>query len=192
MATKIDLDVKDFNRRLNEVATEVFDPRFQSRLGRLAKSIIYKRVKAGYGTTVGGRSRKKLKPLSTATVAVRSGKLMIRHQKGTSKKIYMNQDDRPRQTGEFFSPARSNLTFSGELLNSIEIDVGRYGFSIYIPDTTRRRYNKFTKTRATNKEVAIYVQDAGRNFFELTGPEVDIIIKTINDFIKSTIRKKGL
>jgi len=63
MATKIDLDVKDFNRRLNEVATEVFDPRFQSRLGRLAKSIIYKRVKAGYGTTVGGRSRKKLKPL---------------------------------------------------------------------------------------------------------------------------------
>ena len=104
----------------------------------------------------------------------------------------MNQDDRPRQTGEFFSPARSNLTFSGELLNSIEIDVGRYGFSIYIPDTTRRRYNKFTKTRATNKEVAIYVQDAGRNFFELTGPEVDIIIKTINDFIKSTIRKKGL
>lgn len=193
MASKVELDVADLNRKLNQVIDEVFNPRFQSRLARLARSIIYKRVKSGFGVTSTGARRLKLKPLAEATIMARQGKLAIRHKKGTTQKIVLDGvDDRPRQMGEGFAPARSNLTYSGQLLESIEIDVGRFGFSIYIPDTVRRRYNQHQRQRATNKEIAIYVQDAGRNFFELTNAEVDIIIRAINDFIKSTIRKRGL
>jgi hypothetical protein len=194
MATKIDLDVSTINKRLSQVTDEVFSPRFFSRLANLARSIVYKRVKSGYGVaSTGSGRRQKLRALAQSTVEVRKGKIAIRHQKGTTKKIILDGvDDRPRELGDGFAPSRSNLTFSGQLLDSIEIDVGKYGFAIFIPNTKRRRYNQNQKTTITNQQLAIFVQDAGRNFFELTKPEVDIIIATINDFIKSTIRKKGL
>lgn len=171
------------------------------RLGRIGRSIIYKRVKSGKGY------KGKLAALQPSTVEVRKGNGIMRTFKGKGGKrvaFIPGVDGRPAKTGEFFSPKRSNLTFSGQLLDSIDMtSLGNRGFTLFIPNTRRNPYKNddvYNKTAPpTNQELAVFLQSGrtsptymqARPFFQLTKGEIRIIIREYNNIIKKIIRKRG-
>ncbi len=201
--------IKDINkaqRNLAELKREVVNKRVFHGLAKLARSIIWKRVKSGKGAS-GGKTQR-LAPLQQSTIDVRSGKGIMRTFKtsGGRRTVFIpGVDGRPSSTGQFFSAKRSNLTFSGQMLDSITFRVkSPFGFTLFIPDSRRQPYknndvmNK--KAPPSNRDVAIFVQSGRssptrsepRPFFELTKGETRIIIKQYNDIIKNIIRRKGL
>lgn len=201
--------IKDINRAQRNMAAlkrEVVNKKVFAGLAKFAKQIIWKRVKSGRGASGGKTTR--LAALQPSTIDVRSGKGIIRTFKtsGGKQSVFIpGVDGRPNSTGKFFSPKRSNLTFSGQMLDSITFRVdGSFGFTLFIPDSKRTAYknndvfNK--KDPPTNKDVAIFVQSGRSNptqsdprpFFELTKGETRIIIKLYNDIIKRIIRKRNL
>ena len=194
-------DIAKAQKKLAELQDEIVDKRVMTSLARLMRSIIYKRTKTGKGVS-NGKSIK-LAPLTDGTIAARSGEGSFRTitTSGGKRVIYIpGLDERPSPTGEFFSPGRSNLTYSGQMLDSMTFKVFRgLGFTLFIPDSKRQKRPGET-TGVTNRDVAIFVQ-AGRTtptnsfprpFFELTNGEIRIILKRYNDIIKSFIRRKGL
>ncbi len=193
-------DAKRVERNLRLLNKEAFGPRVLKGLANKARSIIYKRVKAGRGAS--GGKQIKLAALKPSTIQVRKGKGIIRTFKGRSVFI-PGIDGRPDSVGDRFGAKKSNLTFSGQLLNSIDFNINGRGFTLFIPNTQRKPYKNHDvlnkKPPPTNEELAVYLQ-AGRGnptnmqarpFFELTKGEERIIIKLYNDILKRIIRKRG-
>ena len=79
-------------------------------------------------------------------------------------------------SGERFSPNRSNLTYTGQMLNAITSKPTRSGFELQIKNTLR------SDSSSSNKEIAKYVSEKGRPFFALTRPEQRVIMKKYRDF----------
>lgn len=123
-------------------------------VGQYASSRIYKTTKSGY-TLAYGDTRSKLSQLSEGY-----------------KKYRKNYSKAGGKVGELFGPSRSNLTFTGQLLESISTRIlpNKKQVDIYIPDSkrtspTRISERKITpKPELTNKEVAINVAENGRAF----------------------------
>lgn len=181
-------DINETIRRIEELEKELINQRAFVRLSKLARSIVYKRTKSGKGTN--GTGLQKLKPLSESYKLQRKGKLKFRTIRSRKVPFY-GQDDRPRTIGKFFKPTKSNLTYTGQMLESMIIEVGNFTFGVTIPNTRRQR-QKGQKRILTNAEVAGYVEANGREFFALSKGEVRIIIKEYERLIRYAIRKKGL
>lgn len=68
-----------------------------------------------------------------------------------------------KKFGDFFSPSRSNLTFTGQMLDALKTDVDpASGRAIVFVDDTPRSGDDLT-----NAEVAVKVAEAGRPFLGL-------------------------
>ena len=206
MPNNFRIGIDQANKRIEILRLELSKRRTFDSLARLARSIIYNRVKTGKGAS--GAKTTKLASLEPSTNAVRQGKGIMRtfNTKRGKKTVFIpGIDGRPESTGEFFSPGKSNLTFSGQMLDSITFKIrGTFGFTLYIPNSKRDPYknNDVLNKQGppTNREVAIYVQ-AGRDkptkskprpFFELTKGETRIIMREYNQIIKRTIRRLNL
>lgn len=206
MADKYVMDIRRAQRNLALLEAEVKNRKVFKGLAKLARQVLWRRVKSGYGSE--GGKRKRLAPLQPSTVAIRSGKGIMRTFKtsGGQRTVYIpGVDGRPASMGQHFKTKKSNLTFSGQMLDSITFSVNSpFGFNLFIPNSSRRAYKNDdvlnNSTTPTNRDVAIFVQ-SGRNhptyseprpFFELTKGETRIIIKKYNDIIKSIIRRRNL
>ena len=174
MVRKIDQII----RKVEELERELQNKRSFVRLAKLARSIVYKRTKSGKGTN--GSTLNKLDGLST-------NYKRWRKRVARRKKI----GDRSVQLGAGFKPSKSNLTFTGQLLDSMIIEVDRFSFGVTIPNSKRKRLGK-QKRIPTNAEVAGFVESQGREFFALSKGELRIIIKEYERLVRYTIRQKGL
>lgn len=125
--------------------------------GEKASDVIYKRTKAGYGVDK-TKTKERLKPLSP------------------DYKKYRKENP---PTGAFSSSTRSNLTYTGQMLNAIKVDVEKNNIIIKI-DSSKR-----SKSNLTNSEVAARVSKE-RPFFKLSKAELRIV----TNFVKQLIRKK--
>ena len=119
-----------------------------------ARDIIYKRTKFGFGSTAGGE-RYKLPPLSDLTIKIR---------RAFAK-------DRRRKQGKFFSPARSNLTMTGQLLESMHSRRTGEGKAKLVI-----RKNKRRRSDLTNLALAEKLEARGFRFFGLNVGERRIVI----------------
>lgn len=138
------------------------------KIGIYARDTIYKRVKSGGGVdddTSDSAAKKGLKKLS---------------------KDYVEKRKKKPGKGEYFSPGRSNLTYTGQMLDAIDFKVSRGVVTVFIKN------NKRSDGKNTNKEVAEYVRDA-RPFFTLTVPEQRVLFrdieKNVRDFIRLAFKK---
>lgn len=159
-------DIKDLSKYLKQVESTIYNSRYTEDLGKEAAGIIYRRTKSGIGVNTEGnrpeQTRKKtLKPLSAR---------------------YIERRQKTGVRGKFGSPAESNLTYTGQMLESITVNATDRSFDLEIP-STRRDDGK------TNKEVAGYVRKGGRPFFALVQDEVAILEKTVRDTVRSLLRK---
>lgn len=165
-------DLKNFERRFKLNIEKLLSADFLQELGNQATSIIYKRVKAGGGAKNGQRTT--LKSLSKSYVTAREG-LIEGLARFTTKegKFVEFKVKKSLKLGKFGSAGRSNLTRTGQMLDSIDFKLTRNGITIFIPDDPRE------DSVLSNAEVAEFVAEQGRSFFELTDSEVTSVQRTI-------------
>jgi hypothetical protein len=90
------------------------------------------------------------------------------------------------------SPRKSNLTSTGQLIDAIQGKSAGSKVKIDIKGGKRKGELSGGRSKKTNKEVRKYVEDAGREFLELSNAErkeaeelaKDIILEQIRDVIK--------
>lgn len=155
-------DIKYLEADLKKFIESIVTKEMKLEWAQLVADTIYKRTKSGKGltqnkTSVGGNSLKKIEPLSDSYVRYRSSKIL----------------------GPYASAKRSNLTFSGELLESIIAKVAGKAAIVEIQDTQH-------STGIGMKELAQRVSDKGRPFFGLSDSEA----KTLENYVKRKIRDK--
>lgn len=153
-------DLRKFLDRLNR---DVVSTSTMRELGMLGRDIIFKRVKTGFGVNserTPNPSLQRLKRLSPR---------------------YIEQRRRQGVGGSFGSPGRSNLTNTGEMLDSMEVKVfNDSNFEILIPNSLR-------KDKKLNSRIAEFVEKQGRPFFALTPDEQQILVKEIEDKIRKAL-----
>jgi hypothetical protein len=159
------LGKEELIRVVKEVESEAINRTTLLRLGQMARNIIYRRVKTGSGVDqLNSPSPNKvpLKPLSRSYIEFRR-KIGVR--------------------GRFGSPSKSNLTFTGQMLDSMDVLANQSGFVIRIPRTRR-------EGGQTNADVARHVQDNGREFFNLTASERKILEKDFFNHVRRIVQRK--
>lgn len=162
-------------------------------LAQLTKEIIYKRVKSGKGVSSDSSPFivtrfQRLSPLSANYKAYRrAGRVqftaMVKRRGGMKKVKVSFQTRNFPGLGEFASPTKSNLTFTGQMLNSMTFDIKRLGFTILIPETRRR------EGKATNAQVARWVSQAGRPFMNLTAGEHRIVKSRMKKILQRELKR---
>lgn len=179
-------DFKKFTDKLeNELAT-LIGRAFTLELAKLARNLVYKRTKAGYGVNkLDGENiqQQKLKPLSDSYIKQRQGKVKFITKNGVVVPLVPGakfQIKKPK-LGEFGSPTRSNLTFTGEMLNAVTYELTRQGFTLVIPDSAR-------SDGKTNAEIADLAQ-LERPFFSLTMQEVQILTREVERKLREIARR---
>lgn len=176
---------------LGDIAADDF---LKRDLAQFTRSMIYKRVKSGKGvnstkTPFALTRSERLKPLSKGYRRYRSTGIVEFEAKRYFKKggqfyekvnVKINVG-RPA-LGEYGSPGKSNLTLSGQLLNSMTFNISKFGFSIIIPETKRRG------SEITNAKLARYVQK-DRPFMNLTSGEIRIVKSRMKLQIQKRLKK---
>lgn len=153
-----------FRDILDQVEEIVNDKRFRKQLGDRIARIIYVRTKLGYGVnddTISSPVRQRLAKLTSEEY--------IRRRMQT-------------RLGKFGAPRRSNLTFTGKMLDAIESKVTKDGVEVFINDKPRG-------DGKTNAEVEEKVREV-RPFFALTAPEQRIVNQFIDSHIRREIKKR--
>lgn len=148
-----------FAAALEKALEEVRKPATMKRLGDKAAGMIKLRTRLGHGVTGDGTDKQKLKPLSDSTRESKRGKL------------------RRGELSSDTTPNRSNLTDTGQLLDSIKAFDAQNG-SIKVGPTGTRQDGK------RNEDIAKYVTEQGRSFNHLSKVEQ----KRINDEVRREVR----
>ena len=161
-------EINQFTRRLDKQVKGSINNRVLKEIGRLATDIIKKRTRNGFGVAQPGRNARRLKGLSAGYVAFR---------KASS-----------RLNSGLTTPGKSNLTFTGALLDSLRVvRVDKSRREININANNRRRPGG-----VTNKDVAEFVTDQGRAFLNLSRRETELVARRFNrsfrQQFKSTVR----
>lgn len=185
---------KDLKKILAQLPKRIYNKRILTRLANRAHDLIYDRVKRGFGVSSDTRpepKQERLKGLSDSYKDFRRGKVVFfvgeqGQTYGLNKKQARKSGikiERPR-LGDRGTPAKSNLTFTGELLDSIEAKVRKKRKSgtilLRIPNS-RRSDGK------TNAQVAGWVRDE-RPFFALTKKETRVILREWERVVRRFIR----
>lgn len=155
MNSKNDKQIEAIKLAINTKVV-LFKEDMLSSLGDFIARMIRVRTRLGYG--VNGNSKKKLKALKESTIEQRE------------------REDLYEET----TPRRSNLTRSGQMLNSITKKITKINFlTVLVPKTDRSDSDK------TNADIAYYNELKGRKFFALTDSEINQIKREAVKLIKS-------
>lgn len=135
-----------FEDQFNEVIRVAKSPQFLDPIAVIAADLIRKRTRLGYSVAREGADRQKLAGLSEKYIEFR-------------KKSRLSQ---------FTTPRRSNLTFSGQLLDSIKGRSTPRGIVVYLEN----QRSDPGKKKVTNAQIKDYQEKQGRPFFYLSRTEI--------------------
>lgn len=154
---------KDLRRAFQQLDSDVFSARAMKGLGEKGKDLLYKRVKDGFGVnsdTEKFPSKKKLKPLSPR---------------------YIEQRRRKGVSGKFGSPSKSNLTNTGQMLESIKVSADIGEFELSVKSDSR-------KGGGSNADVSKHVS-RDRPWLSLTKEEQQSLSEEVEKTIASLFRR---
>lgn len=176
-------DLRDFAKGFERELEKALNNRFFIKIGQLVSQVIYRRTVSGYGITSHEGEKVSLKKLSPEYVKQReriySG--VKQALKGRSAKV-KRRTNRFLGLGDYFSPKKSNLTFTGQMLKAIDYKATAYGVSLFIKNDQRKG------SHLTNARVAGYVSES-RQFFGLTHDELEIVQREVENAIRIVARK---
>lgn len=147
-------------------------------VGKFSRDRIYAITKLGF--SMSGNSKKKLAPLADWYKGYRK-----RYQEKT-------------QTGASFSPNKSNLTLSGQMLDALtyKIDQARKTVQVFVQDSGRKPNPYPLRGRKndsrSNAQVAKEVAQKGRPFIGLDQDAVKRIKNDIVSELRRALRREGL
>ena len=146
------------------------DKKFLIQIAEKIIDIIVKRTKSGKGVS----DDKVEDPALIKLASLSSGYIEYR------KKVKL---------GSFGSPSKSNLTLTGQMLDSLIYKIVNNGILIDVANTKRKKAIGSGYVKQTNQEVAGYVSENGRPFLALSPGEQRIIIKFIDDYLTKELRR---
>lgn len=150
-------------------ATEVaVTPQESKRLGDLMARQVRTRTRLGYGATQNG-SQRKLDRLS--------------------ERYKEYREDHAEELSGATTPGRSNLTATGQMLDAIQA-VGSRGKVVLELVGKRTGELGGRRSRLTNAQVAKYVQEQGRRFFDFTKAERNFLVREVKQLVLAQLRKK--
>jgi hypothetical protein len=198
------IDTKARRAALSSLIPLIKAPENMRAIGELAASMIKLRTRLGYGVAKDGDANEKLKPLSANYVeqrqqqnsgARKQATAGLKAQKGKSEAAYIKKHQKDtfkkaaHQEGGLHpgtSPKKSNLTRSGQLLDSEGVTKVGYG-TVSVGPSGSRADGK------TNQEIAGYVSEGGRPFNHLSKVEIkrlqDSVKKQLRDALKRVLTK---
>lgn len=172
--------IQNFADKLKTALKKVKTQTQMRKFGEAAAEIIRKRTRLGYGATERSE-RAKLKPLSSSYKAYRAGKIAFATAKGGW--VYPYKPSVKPKLHPLTTPNRSNLTFTGEMLDSLGVTKVKEGEATV--DVSGNRTDGLT-----NQKVAGYVTAQGRPFNNLTPVEKRQIEQIIETELKKIVRLK--
>lgn len=163
------VDLKKFERDMQKILDEALDKTAMSAIGDELARRIKTRTQLGRGVNKTGGPSVPLARLADSTVDKRR---------------------RKRENGdlsELTTPKRSNLTATGQMLDSIKVTEVRDG-QVTIAATGTR------SDRKRNDDVASYAEDGSNNrpkrkFLDLSGPELNALQRSVRDRIEAVIKR---
>lgn len=178
--------VKRLLTSLRDVAGDDF---LKKDLAQYTRDVVYKRTKSGKGVTSDTTSfqttqPKRLTPLSRNYKKYRRTGFVefdAKDKKGRPVTARINVG--VPALGVFGTPDKSNLTLSGQMLDSMTYSIQRSGFIVYIPETIRRA------SKLTNAQLSRFVSQAGRPFMNLTAGESRIVKSRMRKILQQRLKK---
>jgi len=169
---------------------DIFTNRLVKEVGLFSQERVKAVTRTGYGVT--NSKKKKLKRLSNSYKDMRRGAVKFRTVNGAVIP-FQEPDERIQEVDKkFFEPDFSNLTFSGQLLESIKYTYNRAKHIFTIQPTGKRKKLPGESKTLTNKKVAEYVAKGGRPFLGIDKKGDKTIANMIKREIRAQLRKNNL
>jgi hypothetical protein len=187
MAAKV-TGAKRIREALDKLIPQIKAPENMRKIGEQAAAMIKLRTRLGSGVATNGADKQKLKPLAKSTIEVRKGNLAFyRNAKGQSIPFTPDDNGAKVKLSDQTSPSKSNLTRTGQLLDSEGVTKVGYGTVAIGPHGPRH------DSKLSNEQVAEHVTRGGRPFNNLSKVEVkrlqDGIKKQLRDLLKRVLTK---
>ena len=172
---------QEFNKKVKDIKALANDKRFKQSFGLFARKMMYARTKLGFGVSSGTAEaskvkRVKLSPLSDSYIKQRQGKLNAKENSSDFK------IQKPK-LGKLGKPSKSNLTYTGEMLEALSFKITKTGVELYIDNSSRT-----DDSGLNNNEVAEFASET-RPFMNFTNDEHKRVMQFINDEIDRRLQK---
>lgn len=147
--------------------------------------IIRKRTRLGYGVAQNGGSRFRLKPLADSYIQQRRGQVIFYKDKnGKVRRVPVRGNIRPRKKlSDKTTPGKSNLTFTAQMLDSIQGKVTGPGRGQIEPTGTR-------DDGESNQTIAQYAHENGRPFLFFSNNEIKQLEQFLNNILLDSLSKE--
>lgn len=176
------VDLSKFNRRVNQIIDRFESKEFLTECGNYMADRIRTRTRLGRGVTESGQPQG-LKKLSQSYKDQRAGKIAFASKgKGAGRIIYPYVPDARPKLHPQTSPGKSNLTFTGQMLDSLGITKITRN-SVEIGPRGRR-----TDSALSNQDVAGFVSKE-RPFLNISSPEREGLKRFIGQLFAKFSRK---
>jgi hypothetical protein len=153
-------DINKFVRALKKAVNATQDRTTLTAIAKAAVDKIVERTRRGFGVKTVGGNRTPLKPLADSTI----------------------QNRRRSNLSPFTSATKSNLTFTGQLLNSLSFRFVRDGKIVVVAKGNR-------SDGQTNKKVATFVS-IDRPFLALSRVELRELTDTFGEALDANLKKQ--
>lgn len=177
------VDLSKFDAKIKSLIKEFSSQSNMEKIGEYAAERIKTRTRLGRGVEKDGAQPKPLKKLSQSYRDQRKGKIgFYTVGTGANRIVVPFEPSKKPNLSNATSPTKSNLTFSGQLLDSITV-LRKTASSVFLGFKSNRSDGK------TNKEIAEFVSKE-RPFFHLSAPEKNGLKKYIQELLNGIIKKR--
>jgi len=152
-------------KRIQDATKQAVAREQMRRLGQFTVDIVVKRTRLGYGVSAGFGEKSALKKLSEK---------------------YIQKRKRFKGLSNTTTPSRSNLTFTGQMLRSVQVIEAVDGRVRFGPTGNRDGGGP------TNAEVASYQEAQGRPFNRVSELEYQQVLREFKREFGDLLNKKGL
>ncbi len=176
------VDLSKFDSKVKKLIKEFSSQSNMQKIGSYAAERIKVRTRLGRGVEKDGAQPKPLKKLSNSYRDQRKGKVAF-YTVGTgpNRIVVPYEPTKKPKLSSATSATKSNLTFSGKLLDSIAV-IKKTASSVFLGFKENRN------DKNTNKEIAEFVSKE-RPFFHLSAPEKNGLKKFIQELLNGIIKK---
>jgi hypothetical protein len=162
---------------------EIADVKNMRKYGELSAGMIKLRTRLGYGVKEEGSDKERLKPLAESTIEARKGNVRFtKGRNGKSIQYPRSKSHGAKTLSEFTTPSRSNLTETGQLLDSVQVTHVERG-RVTVGPKGARATDPVEGKQPSNEEVGKFVSK-DRPFNNLSRVE----LKRVNNQIKADLR----